>query len=228
MRHRKHNHQLGVKSAHRVSLVANLCCSLIEHGRIKTTLAKAKALRPAVEKLITLAKKAHVSEDASSKLHFRRLANTRLRNKKAVSKLFNELVEQFVSRKGGYTRIYKLALPRLGDAADMALIEFVEEAPKKKPKKKKAPSKAKVPKESVVENDASEKEAKKVDDAPKSSTVETSETASNSKEVVKPKKKAKSPTKKADSKAEKASTSGKDSSEEISKKDSADDSSAQK
>ena len=59
MRHRKHNHQLGVKSAHRVSLVANLSCSLIEHGRIKTTLAKARALRPAVEKIITLAKKAH-------------------------------------------------------------------------------------------------------------------------------------------------------------------------
>ena len=143
MRHRKHNHQLGVKSAHRVSLVANLSCSLIEHGRIKTTLAKARALRPAIEKLITLAKKAHLSEDNARKVHYRRLAISRLRNKKAVSKLFDELVDQFTGRNGGYTRIYKLALPRLGDAADMALIEFVEEAPKKKAKKKKSAAKKK-------------------------------------------------------------------------------------
>jgi large subunit ribosomal protein L17 len=137
MRHRKHNHQLGVKSAHRVSLVANLSCSLIEHGRIKTTLAKARALRPAIEKIITLAKRAKSTDDVAQKVHFRRLAIARLRNKKAVSKLFDELVDQFVNRNGGYTRIYKLAIPRLGDAADMALIEFVEEAPKKKVSKKK-------------------------------------------------------------------------------------------
>ena len=143
MRHRKHNHQLGVKSAHRVSLVANLSCSLIEHGRIKTTLAKARALRPTIEKIITLAKKAHNSEDAARKIHYRRLAIARLRNKKAVAKLFDELVDQFLGRNGGYTRIYKLALPRLGDAADMALIEFVEEAPKKKAKKKKSAAKKK-------------------------------------------------------------------------------------
>ena len=153
MRHRKHNHQLGVKSAHRVSLVANLSCSLIEHGRIKTTLAKTKALRPAIEKLITLAKKAHLSEDCARKVHYRRLAISRLRNKKAVSKLFDELVDQFTGRNGGYTRIYKLALPRLGDAADMALIEFVEEAPKKKAKKKKSTAKKKkeTPKTDVEE-----------------------------------------------------------------------------
>jgi large subunit ribosomal protein L17 len=143
MRHRKHNHQLGVKSAHRISLVANLSSSLIEHGRIKTTLAKARALRPVIEKIITLAKKAHLTEDAARKIHYRRLAIVKVRNKKAVSKLFDELVEQFLGRNGGYTRIYKLALPRLGDAADMALIEFVEEAPKKKGKKKKSSSKKK-------------------------------------------------------------------------------------
>ena len=137
MRHRKHNHQLGVKSAHRTSLVANLSCSLIEHGRIKTTLAKARALRPSIEKVVTLAKKAHASSDPAKKVHYRRLAIARLRNKTAVSKLFDELVDQFLERNGGYTRIYKLALPRLGDAADMALIEFVEEAPKKKTSKKK-------------------------------------------------------------------------------------------
>ncbi len=117
--------------------MANLSCSLIEHGRIKTTLAKARALRPAIEKIITLAKRAKSTDDAAQKVHFRRLAIARLRNKKAVSKLFDELVDQFINRNGGYTRIYKLAIPRLGDAADMALIEFVEEAPKKKSSKKK-------------------------------------------------------------------------------------------
>ena len=142
MRHRKHNHQLGVKSAHRTSLVANLSCSLIEHGRIKTTLAKARALRPSIEKIVTLAKKAHASSDPAKKVHYRRLAIARLRNKTAVSKLFDELVDQFLKRSGGYTRIYKLALPRLGDAADMALIEFVEEPPKKKASKKKSKKKA--------------------------------------------------------------------------------------
>ena len=141
MRHRKHNHQLGVKTAHRSSLIANLSCSLIENGRIKTTLAKARALRPFIEKAITLAKNAHATDDAAQKVHYRRLAIARLRSKPAVKKLFDELVDQFVSRNGGYTRIYKLALPRLGDAADMALIEFVEEAPKKKAKKKKGASK---------------------------------------------------------------------------------------
>ena len=74
MRHRKHNHQLGVKTAHRASLLANLSCSLIENGRIKTTLAKARALRPFIEKVITLAKNAHSNEDISKKIHYRRLA----------------------------------------------------------------------------------------------------------------------------------------------------------
>jgi len=197
MRHRKHNHQLGVKSAHRVSLVANLSCSLIEHGRIKTTLAKARALRPAIEKIITLAKKAHIADDAARKVHYRRLAIARLRNKKAVSKLFDELVDQFASRNGGYTRIYKLALPRLGDAADMALIEFVEELPKKKSSKKKTPKKkatTAVTKENPSDTSLSEdqpevleststdevqpkaSDKKESQDEPKSSTKSTEET----------------------------------------------------
>lgn len=136
MRHRKHNHQLGVKTAHRTSMLANLCCSLIENGRIKTTLARARALRPTIEKIITLAKKAHLAQDTAKKIHYRRLAISRLRSKTATKKLFDELVDQFAARDGGYTRIYKLALPRLGDASEMALIEFVEEAASKKNKKK--------------------------------------------------------------------------------------------
>lgn len=150
MRHSKHKHLLGVKSAHRLSLMANMCCALIENGRIRTTLAKAKALRPSVEKIITLAKKSHLSEDPAKKVHYRRLAIARLRNKKSVQKLFDELAEDFVNRTGGYTRIYKLAIPRLGDAADMAIIEFVKASDKgygkrkgsgKKTDKKSKPSK---------------------------------------------------------------------------------------
>jgi large subunit ribosomal protein L17 len=110
--------------------MANMCCALIENGRIRTTLAKAKALRPSIEKIITLAKKAHLSDDAAQKVHYRRLAIARLRNTKSVQKLFDELAEDFVNRTGGYTRIYKLAIPRLGDAADMAIIEFVKASDK--------------------------------------------------------------------------------------------------
>jgi large subunit ribosomal protein L17 len=162
MRHRKHNHQLGVKTAHRSSLLANLSCSLIENGRIKTTLAKARALRPSIEKAITLAKKAHATDDAAQKVHYRRLAIARLRSKTAVKKLFDELAEQFVTRNGGYTRIYKLALPRLGDAAEMALIEFVEEAPKKKAKKKKVAAKKVKPSTKNSEDE----DSKSTDDKP--------------------------------------------------------------
>jgi len=174
MRHRKHNHQLGVKTAHRTSMLANLCCSLIENGRIKTTLARARALRPTIEKIITLAKKAHLAQDSAQKIHYRRLAISRLRSKSATKKLFDELVEQFAKREGGYTRIYKLALPRLGDASEMALIEFVEEpaSKKKKKKAKKASKKTDTPKPET-ESTEEESEAKETD------ALETIETESN-------------------------------------------------
>ena len=168
MRHRKHNHLLGVKTAHRISLVANLSCSLIDNGRIKTTLAKARALRPSIEKAITLAKKAHATDDVAKKIHYRRQAIARLRSKDAVKKLFDELVEQFVGRNGGYTRIYKLAIPRLGDAADMAIIEFVEEIQKKKAKKKRTSKKSK-PKDDATEK---VKDDSPAEDAPSTPVVE--------------------------------------------------------
>ena len=130
MRHSKHNHTLGVTKEHRSALLANLGASLITKGRIKTTLAKARALRPFVEKIITKAKKAAALEKKDGKvqpraLHLRRLAVAELRNEDAVTVLFNEKVAQFANRAGGYTRIYKLGPQRLGDAAEMALIEFV-------------------------------------------------------------------------------------------------------
>ena len=174
MRHRKHNHQLGVKTAHRTSMLANLCCSLIENGRIKTTLARARALRPTIEKIITLAKKAHLAQDPAQKIHYRRLAISRLRSKSATKKLFDELVEQFAKREGGYTRIYKLALPRLGDASEMALIEFVEE-PASKKKKKKAKKSSSKPEESKTENEPADTES----EAEETDVSETSDAESN-------------------------------------------------
>lgn len=117
MRHLKHKNQLGVKKEHRAALMANLASSLIRAGRIRTTLKKAKALRPFVEPLVTLAKKGD--------LHHRRIAISRLRDEEAVRILFSTRVTEFAQRNGGYTRIYKLGDRRIGDAAEMALIEFV-------------------------------------------------------------------------------------------------------
>lgn len=186
MRHRKHNHQLGVKTAHRTSMLANLCCSLIENGRIKTTLARARALRPTIEKIITLAKKAHLAQDPAQKIHYRRLAISRLRSKSATKKLFDELVEQFAKREGGYTRIYKLALPRLGDASEMALIEFVEE-PASKKKKKKAKKSSSKPEESKTEKEpaATESEAEETD-VSETSDAESDEDAASASQDAEP------------------------------------------
>jgi large subunit ribosomal protein L17 len=118
MRHRKHRNQLNVKKEHREAIMASMASSLIEHGRIRTTLKKAKALRPFVEKLVTKAK--HGS------MHDRRLVTAHLKGDlDATRVLFNERAPTFAKREGGYTRIYKLAPQRIGDAAEMALIEFV-------------------------------------------------------------------------------------------------------
>ena len=124
MRHAKHRYKLGVKKEHRESLIANLASNLFLHGKIKTTLIKAKALRPFAEKIITLAKKAALADAAEKKLHFRRLAISRVKNEKAVKKLFDDGVNNFLNRDGGYTRIFKL-LPRVGDASSMGIIEYV-------------------------------------------------------------------------------------------------------
>jgi large subunit ribosomal protein L17 len=124
MRHQKHRHVLGVKKEHRVAMMAALATALFSHRRIKTTLAKAKALRPFAERLITLAKKASQATEGSAKLHFRRQAAARLRSPEAVQTLFDERASEFLNRAGGYTRIYKL-YPRGTDAVPMALIELI-------------------------------------------------------------------------------------------------------
>lgn len=125
MRHNKHHASLGVTREHRKAMLSNMGASLIRHGRIETTLTKAKALRPFIEKVITKAKKAAAATEKKDAIHLRRLALTDIRDESAVTLLFNDKVKQFEKRSGGYTRIYKLGPQRVGDAAEMALIEFV-------------------------------------------------------------------------------------------------------
>lgn len=120
MRHRKKTVKLGRTAEHRKALLANQVCSLIEHGRIKTTLAKAKAVRPFAEKMVTLGKK--------GSLHNRRTAIAYLRQPDMVKRLFEEIAPRSANRPGGYTRIVKLG-PRLSDSAPMAFIEWVDLAP---------------------------------------------------------------------------------------------------
>jgi large subunit ribosomal protein L17 len=117
MRHRKKTVKLQRDTAHRRALLANLACSLIEHGRIRTTLAKAKALRPVAEKMVTLAKRGD--------LHARRQAIAFLRQKENVKKLFGEVGPASKDRQGGYCRITKLGA-RVSDSAPMAYIEWTD------------------------------------------------------------------------------------------------------
>jgi large subunit ribosomal protein L17 len=125
MRHNKHHASLGVTVEHRRAMLSNLAASLLTHGRIQTTLTKAKALRPFVEKVITKAKQAAAKTDPKDALHLRRLALSDVRDETAVTLLFNEKHKEFTNRNGGYTRIYKLGA-RQSDAAELALIELVK------------------------------------------------------------------------------------------------------
>lgn len=146
MRHRNHKFQLGRKKEHREALMANLAAALFTHGRIRTTLAKARALRPFSEKIVTLAKEAR-SASPERALYLRRLAIARVRDRAAVRLLFDERAEEFANRPGGYTRIYKLADRRIGDAAEMALIELIPAADEghRKPRRKSSKAARPVP-----------------------------------------------------------------------------------
>ncbi len=125
MRHRIAGRTLSRNASHRLALMRSLSRALIEHGRIITTVEKAKELRPFIEKLVTLAKKGQ-SEDRIKALHYRRLALQRLPDKEAVSKLFKDYGARFADRPGGYTRIIKRHERRLGDAGRTAFIEFLK------------------------------------------------------------------------------------------------------
>ena len=126
MRHNKHHASLGVTREHRSAMLSNMAASLIEHGKIQTTLTKAKALRPFIEKVITKAKKASVATEKKDALHLRRMALKDVRNESAISLLFNEKVKEFANRPGGYTRIYKLGTLGRNDAAEMAQVELIK------------------------------------------------------------------------------------------------------
>ena len=119
MRHQKKTIKLGRTAEHRKALLANQVCSLIQHQRIKTTLAKAKAVRPLAEKMVTLGKKGSI--------HARRTALATLRQKNAVKKLFDDIAPRSINRNGGYTRVVKLG-QRKSDSASMAFIEWVDAA----------------------------------------------------------------------------------------------------
>lgn len=143
MRHRKKTIKLGRKSAHRKAMLANMASSLIEHKRINSTLTKAKALKVFIEPLITKSK--------TDSTHNRRLCYSKLRNKTAVTTLFDEVAKKIGDRPGGYTRIIKLG-NRMGDNASMAMIEFVDynetysqnnKSPKEESSKEESPKKTK-------------------------------------------------------------------------------------
>jgi large subunit ribosomal protein L17 len=158
MRHQKKTVKLGRTAEHRKALLANQVCSLIEHHRIKTTLAKAKAVRPLAEKMVTLGKQ--------GSLHARRTALAVLRQRDAVKKLFDDIAPRSADRKGGYTRIIKLGA-RKSDAAPVAFIEWVdsplvvdEPAPEEKGKKRKSAK----PAADEAKAEKTEKKAKKSDD----------------------------------------------------------------
>ncbi|HYY35741.1 MAG TPA: 50S ribosomal protein L17 [Candidatus Binatia bacterium] len=149
MRHQKKTIKLGRTAEHRKALLANQVCSLIEHQRIKTTLAKAKAVRPLAERMVTLGK--------NGSIHARRTAVATLHQKNAVKKLFDDIAPRSAERNGGYTRIVKLG-QRKSDSAPMAFIEWVDmaevveekSAEEKKAKRKEAEAKPKKAEPEVV------------------------------------------------------------------------------
>ncbi len=130
MRHARSGKKLGRDSAHRKALYSNLAGALIEHGRIKTTVTKAKAVKPIAEQMITLGRRGD--------LHARRQATAFLRSRDIVHKLFAEVAPRFKDRPGGYARIIKIG-PRPGDAAEMAYLELVDEEYVAKERKERTP-----------------------------------------------------------------------------------------
>lgn len=130
MRHRVAGNKLGRTTSHRIAMTRNMAASLIDHERVITTLAKAKVVKPFVEKLVTLSKNGSLSH--------RRQAFAELRSKGAIDKLFDVIGPRFKERPGGYCRILKLSKPRLGDNGQRAILEFVERTPPEKPPAEKS------------------------------------------------------------------------------------------
>ena len=129
MRHRRKTHRLGCKTAHRKAMLGNMVTSLLKHGRIVTTVPRAKEVRRVADKMVTLAKR--------SSLHTRRQAFSVIRDRKVVSKLFDEWGQEFADRNGGYTRIVRIG-PRRGDAAMMSIVELVTDSLEKPKSQRKS------------------------------------------------------------------------------------------
>lgn len=125
MRHQISGYRLGRSTGARLALRRNLIKQFFTHERIKTTRAKAAAIRGEAERLITLARNSAQADDAA-KVHARRLAIARLGDNKLIKRLFDEIAPRYANRNGGYTRILKLG-PRMGDSAEMVILELVEE-----------------------------------------------------------------------------------------------------
>src|SRR5688572_15535274 len=149
MRHNVGHKKLGRVTEHRIAMLRNQAAALIRHERIETTIPKAKALRPFVERLITIAKRGVAAGDANGKaLHARRLVASEIVDKAVVSKLFDEVAPRFAERPGGYTRILRIGFRR-GDAAEVAQMELVgseynpKAAQEAEAEQKDAPKKAK-------------------------------------------------------------------------------------
>jgi large subunit ribosomal protein L17 len=157
MRHQKKTAKLGRTAEHRRALLANQVCSLIEHQRIRTTVAKAKGVRPIAERMVTLGK--------NGSIHARRTALAVLRQKNAVKKLFDDIAQRSAQRNGGYTRIVRLG-QRKSDSAPMAFIEWVdaervvEQKPLKEKKAKRKESEPK-PQQKALEREESKQEEPK-------------------------------------------------------------------
>lgn len=189
MRHGKKVNHLGRKKAHRTAMLANMACSLIEHKRINTTVAKAKALKVFVEPIITKAK-AENNQTTEKGTHNRRVAFSRLRDKNAVTELFSTVSEKVADRQGGYTRIIKLG-NRLGDNADMAMIELVDfneiynaDKPKAKKTRRKKKSSAPAAPEApeVVAEETTEAPVETVAEAPAEAAEDVKEDEANDKQ----------------------------------------------
>ena len=181
MRHQRAGKKLGRDSAHRRALYANLAGALIEHGRIRTTVTKAKAVKPIAEQMITLGRRGD--------LHARRQATAFLRSRDVVHKLFSEVAPLFKERPGGYTRIVKIG-PRPGDAAEMAYLELVDEAYVAKEREARTPEPVVAPEpvpdtadeatETAAEEPEPEAEAEDVSDTEGASDAADEESAEDS------------------------------------------------
>ena len=179
MRHRRRTRRLGCKTAHRKAMLGNMVTSLLKHGRIVTTVPRAKEVRRVADKMVTLAKR--------SSLHARRQAFSVIRDRKVVTKLFDEWGQEFADRNGGYTRIVRIG-PRRGDAAMMSIVELVTDS-LEKPKPQRKPQKmtsaeSVIPQAAPPEPSADKLESMKDEDGPAEETQISEEASVAEAEIV--------------------------------------------